>query len=120
MTDEIEIDFDSDFDAFTAPAEKRPAKSGETSGGIMALDSCAMNSVEISIREMLCIEPVLYEGPPEFIGADGQPEESNSAEVEMEKTKLRILGLPEEGVAPSPALDSLREKIRAHLQEHAA
>jgi hypothetical protein len=113
----IDIDFLSEF---SEPAEARPTKTGSERACILFISAPAINSIELSIRELIAIEPVMQTGMMEFLDADGVAEESNSAEVQMFKERNVAMGVPADGIAWSSEISELREQIHAHLQEHAS
>lgn len=109
-----------DFSDMSEPAESRPTKTGSERGGILFINARAVNSIEISIRELMATEPALCPEEVLFLDAAGDVEEPNKAEIQMRRERLVHLGLPPDGIQYTPEIGALREQIFAHLQEHAS
>jgi hypothetical protein len=111
---------DISFDDMSEPAEARPSRAGIERGCIMWVSAPAVNSIELSIRELIAIEPVLQTPMMEFLDADGVAEEPNSAEIQMFHERNAAMGVPPEGIAWSAEIAEIREQIHEHLQRHAS
>jgi hypothetical protein len=111
---------DVDFSDMSEPAESRPTKSGSERGEILFINAPAVNSIEISIREMMAAEPALCPEAVEFMDATGTVEEPNKAEIQMRRERLVNMGLPPNGIEYTAEIGELRDQIFAHLQEHAS
>jgi hypothetical protein len=114
-------DFTDDFSDMSAPAEARADKDGNVRPpGILFVTAPAVNSIEISILEMMVTEPLLFPPPVEFLDGDGQVEPQNPAEVEMYSQACKHIGLGPDGVPWSPQIGELQDQIHAELQFHAS
>jgi hypothetical protein len=81
-----------DMSDMSQAAEAKPAPDGgvERAAGILFVGSRAVNSIEISINELMVIEPLLFPPPVEFLDAEGNVEPQNASEIQITRERARI------------------------------